>query len=513
MLKHKYFLNWKSDVMFKHYSFSAFVAGAFSALAFAPFYIFIAAAFSLSLFFILLEKSADRKTAIKLGFFYGFGYFLAGNYWICISLLVEPEKFAWLIPFCLTLIPSLLALYFVLFVLGYKFLINKIKIKNNYQKIIIFTLCWVICEILRANLFTGFPWNLIGYSLMFNQNMVQSASIFGVYGLGILAGMLYLLPVLLILKNNKISDKIFVALVLVAVAVNFCYGFLHIKNNPIVYDEKVKLRLVQPNIEQDLKWNPRKKYQNFLNVIALTKSSDIKDFSAVIWSETSVPYPINDNFELINKLQEAIPANGVLITGGLKLYHDDYEIKSAWNSVFLLDKSGIVDSYDKNHLVPFGEYVPLKKYFSFIDKITDGAVDFSSGNGPKTLHSQHFSFAPLICYEAIFFDDITDKKDRPDLLVNVTNDAWFGVSSGPFQHLDMTKMRAIEHGTAMARVANTGITAFIDPFGREIARIGLNQAGVLDVEMIKNFPETIYEKYGNLLVLLMIIGLAIIVVL
>ncbi len=463
------------------------ISGSLLALAFAPFNFFPAAIISLTIFFLLLEDSKNKKTTFWRGFLFGYGFFLAGNYWICISLLVDAARFAWLIPFTITIIPSVLALYLALFALCYKYF----NYKENYQKVLIFAALWIIFEFLRSHLFSGFPWNLLGYIWMFNENFFQSANLFGVLGLSFLAVLISLLPILFLQKQNK-SDRIFAVFLIILFAANFFYGFFYIKNTELVIDDKTKLRLVQANIKQEMKWDPEIKYLNLVKTIDLTNSTDLKNINSVIWSETSVPYAISD--ELITKLKSAIPPHGRLITGALRI-ENDYEFK-AFNSVFTISRNGVENFYDKHHLVPFGEYVPLQKYLPFIDKITEGAVGFSEGEGAKTLVSQGFTFSPLICYEIIFSGETVNKNSRPDLLVNVTNDAWFGVSSGPYQHLNMARMRAAEYGIALARVANTGITAYVDPFGRIVKKIDLNDEGVIDVDLIRG-KETIYSKLMN----------------
>ena len=482
---------------FKHKLFIAFLAGSLCSLAFAPFNFFITSVASLSIFYSLLTKESLKKPIFYLGFFYGFGYFLSGVYWIAISLLVDASQFAWLIPFALTLIPAALALYFALFSITYKFLINKFHFTKNYQKIVSFAICWVLFEILRSNLFTGFPWNLLGYSFLFDEAFSQISNIFGIYGLSFLAALSSLIPILFLKNNYKKDDKIFAIILILLLFSSFCYGSFSINNTKLEIDQNTKLRLVQANIKQEMKWDINQKYQNFLKTISLTNSKDLSDVKAVIWSETSVPYAIDDDSpKLLEKLKLATPPQGMLITGALRLNYENEEIKNAWNSVFILNQNGVTNFYDKHHLVPFGEYVPLQKFLPFINKITDGAIGFSQGSGAQTIEEQGLKISPLLCYEVIFSDEIIDKKSRPNLLVNLTNDAWFGVSSGPYQHLNMARMRSIEYGISLARVANTGITAFIDPFGRIVDKIDLNQEGVIDVNLIKSLPETIYGKYG-----------------
>ena len=489
--------------------FISFISGSICTFAFAPFHFFAAAIISISLFYFLIE---DEKWQNKpfwriflLGWCYGFGYFLTGIYWISISLLVDAEKFAWLIPFAITLIPGVLAIYFALFALLNIFLVNKLKISQSYKKIIIFAVLWLIFELLRSFLFTGFPWNLLGYSWFFSDNLVQIANIFSVFGLSFFAVLICLIPALfigfdqkkIIKKTPNFTDKFFGAFLTFLLFLGFFYGHFYIKSKKLSFNEDKKLRLVQGNIKQDLKWDAEEKYKNFVKHINLTNSKDLSRVTAVIWSETSVPYAIDNNSDLISNLKLAVPKNGFLITGALRVkYLNLDEVENVWNSVFALDNSGVVGYYDKHHLVPFGEYVPLQKYLPFINKITDGAVGFSEGEGPKTIKTNFLSFSPLLCYEVIFSNKIIDKENRPDLLVNLTNDAWFGKSLGPYQHFDMARMRSVEYGISLARVANSGITAYFDPFGRVIKKINLDEEGIIDVSFIEKLEPTIYSKFN-----------------
>ncbi len=501
---------------FKSKYFAAICAGVLCNLAFAPLHFFPAAIISVSIFYFLCEKSQSRKESFWLGWCYGFGYFVAGIYWISISLLVDAQSFAWLIPFALILIPSVLALYFAALAVSFYFVVLKFSFTKNYEKFLIFAIFWIVYEILRAFLFTGFPWNLLGYVWMFNDASIQAASIFGVWGLSFFAALISLLPTLFFtrkpfhnLKMTSKGDKIFVVILFLTLLASLIFGHLRIDDAKIISNKNLKLRLVQGNIKQEMKWDAREKYLNLMKHIEMTNSRDTSDIAAVIWSETSVPYAIDPMSEIIDKLELAVPnrvgGGGILVTGGLRLkMSDDDNIENVWNSVFTFGNKGIIASYDKHHLVPFGEYVPLQKYLPFVQKITNGAIGFSQGLGPKTIHGELISIGPLLCYEVIFPDKIIDKNDRPELLVNLTNDAWFGNSSGPYQHFDMARMRAVEYGIPLARVANTGITAFFDSFGRVVNKINLNQEGVIDVDLVKNLEPTIYSRYcfGPLILLI-----------
>ncbi len=490
----------------------AFLAGAFLASAFAPINLFLAVPISFSVFYFLLEEEGVNKREIFwLGFIFGFGHFLFGIYWIAISLLVDVKQFGWLIPFALTIIPSILAGYFAVLALVYKFLVEKFHINFAYQKVLLFSLLFVIAEILRSNLFSGFPWNLLGYTWMFEIHFAQLGSVFGIYGLSFFAVLIGLLPVLFWKKksnqSNKIGDKILAASLVCFLLINFLFGLFYIDSKKIITDDQTKIRLLQANVKQEIKWVESQKRDNFLKHVYATNQKNLDDVDVVIWSETSVPYVVNDDEALLEYMRQAVPNKGILITGGLRLKREDIGEKKfpdVWNSIFVVSNEGVTQHYDKHHLVPFGEFVPLHKFLSFlfldeaIDSITGGGKGFSEGDGPQTLIAESFTFGPLICYEAIFSGEVIDKKHLPDIFVNLTNDAWFGNSSGPYQHFNMARMRAIEYGIPLIRVAGTGISALVDPFGRVVARLNLNEEGMIDVRLIRNSRSTIYTIYGQI---------------
>jgi apolipoprotein N-acyltransferase len=499
----------------------ALLAGAFLSLAFAPVYFFPAVFISLSIFYLLLENEGENKRNIFwIGFAFGFGHFLSGIYWIAISLLVDAEKFAWLIPFALTIIPGIIAIYFGVLALLYKFFVRHLSLNSAYQKVTLFALCWLIAEILRANLLSGFPWNLLGYVWMFNLKFAQIGSIFGIYGLSIFAVLIGLLPVLFWKRKSSIGDKVFASAMILFLAGSFAFGYYHIDDTKLTHEPQTKIRLVQADVKQELKWDGEERYRNFLKHIVLTNSRDPQGLKAVIWAESSIPYVLNKSPQLMEYIKYAVPENGVVITGALRMRDNAEEQKSpdVWNSIFVISKSGISDYYDKHHLVPFGEYVPFHKFLSFlfldpvIDGITGGGRGFSEGEGPKTLTADGFSFSPLVCYEVIFSSKVVDRKHLPDVLINLTNDAWFGESSGPYQHFDMARMRAIEYGIPLIRVAGTGITAFVDPFGRIISKIELNKMDLVDIELVKRSESTIYAGWNYLPVILLIILLLLVLI-
>lgn len=467
----------------------------------------------------------------KIGFLFGFGYFLFNLHWICIALLIDIASFIWLIPFALLLIPAILAIYFAIISNIYSFLIFRVsKYCNSKQilslRIFIFAILWIFSEFLRSSYLLPFPWNLAGYSLLFNNYIIQTASIFGIYGISLIAVILSILPLIIILpfllKKIKYAnatiyqitncEKRFLIAIFIGIFSMIIFGYNHQKM-PLITDKNFKIRLVQANIKQENKWEDYKKINNLKKHIDLTKyPNDAKykfsELSLILWSETSIPFALNKNKELVNFITDAIPKNAKLLSGAIRVNfaeeNDDNKIK-IWNSAFLIDNDGNFSSYDKRHLVPFGEYIPFSSFLPFIGKITNGAVDFSKGEGNVNLdYNNLIKLRPLICYEAIF-NDVIHSKERADLLINITNDSWFGNSIGPYQHLAMARVRAIENGTMMTRVANSGISAIIDPFGKVKQKIDLNESGVIDDNLVIANFSTIYNQFGNYPLLFLIL--------
>lgn len=485
------------------------IAGSSLALTVAPFYLFPFGFLSLCYLFYIIERSKTFKQSFFLGLSYGFGFFLAGTYWITISLFSDLKNFWYLVPFSITLIPLFLGTYIALATLSYKILVNKLKFERTYKKIIIFAILWLLFEVLRSTLFSGFPWNLIGYSWLFNINAAQIGNIFGIYGLSLLATLIFLSPIFFIdLSHKKFKllklpqirkiDKGALALLVLIPIMAATYGNTFIIKNKIDQDQEEKIRIVQGNIPQDLKWDENQRYLNLIKYLHLTTSKPMNSVKTVIWPETAIPYAIKNNeYKAYETIKVAIPEGGQLITGAVRLQVEENNQYKVWNSLFVFNQNGQLAKYDKRHLVPFGEYVPLSNYIPFIKKITEGTTDFSAGKSIKTIPTSHFSFSPLICYEIIFSDNAINQYSRPDYLVNITNDAWFGNSTGPYQHLSMAQMRSIEYGIPTIRAANTGISALIDPFGRIVKDIKLNQEGVIDVGLIRSLRPTLYSRHKH----------------
>ena len=479
--------------------------GLISALSFAPTYLIFLGIIGFGLFFERLLESQNRKQAFMVGFLFGFGHFIVGFYWISISLFVDIGRYFWLLPFSISLIPAAAALYIGTACWLFHFLKEKFAI-SGFGQVILMAICWLVIEIARSYLFLPFPWNLIGYIFAFDDNFIQIAAYIGIWGLSFLAIILLIGPYYLYKNYNKLTLS---CLVVVFVGI-YLFGYWrinHLSENLTDFKD-FKLRLVQANIKQQDKWDDAYQYQSFRKNLDMAAKNN-QGITHVILPETATPYAISDNnYRLLSEFKNAIPKNGSIVTGALRIDDDG----NYFNSAFIInDNLEVSDFYDKHSLVPFGEYIPLAKIFPFLTIVTNGSSGFRAGAGPKTIKAQNGmkKFSPLICYEVIFPELIIDKNNRPDFLQNITNDAWFGKGAGPRQHLAQARMRAIEQGLPLARAANTGISAMIDPKGRVLASLPLNMAGFVDASLPKPLAPTFYSRTGDWpFALVLLLGLA-----
>lgn len=473
--------------------------GALAVLAQAPLFAWPLAFVGLSGLLLAIHEADSPKRAFWDGWFWGFGYFLAGLHWIVHPLLVDAQAFAWMIPFAVTLLPGALAF----FIAAVAYLTRWVN-GGLLSRWLFFAVIWVAFELLRAVLFTGFPWHLLGYMAYVAPPLVQFASIAGVYGVGLVVALLATVPALLLrLKRDDIMMPLvmFTACVLAILA----YGQARLTENS-GSGEAFAVRLVQPNIPQQMKWEPEQFSKIVDRYLSLTAQLGNPQPDVIIWPEASLPLLIEEERSLRAEIARIMPADSYLIMGGTRVASDEADGIKFWNSLFVMNARGeVVSSYDKHHLVPFGEFVPLREYLPFVNKITPGDMDFSSGEGPVTLDlGEYPPFSPLICYEAIFPHQAVDSENRASWLVNITNDAWFGRLAGPHQHATIARMRAIEQGLPLVRVANTGISAVYDSRGRVLAAISVAQQGLSDIT-IEVGDRSVYSRIGDVVVLSMLV--------
>jgi apolipoprotein N-acyltransferase len=439
--------------------------------------------------------------AFSLGWSFGFGFFIAGLYWIAAALFVDIGSFWWLVPFAVMGLPAGLAV-FTGAAIGVSYACCRWLRLGGTWRILSLAAFWVAAEWLRGHVLTGFPWNLIGYAWSggFPQalDMLQIASIVGIYGLSLITVLAAALPARLGDFSGDRWTPSLAALLLVLVPM--VWGYTHLSEGRRADVPGVTLRLVQPSIPETLKNDPAQMLANFRRLFALSTSPGGNQVTAILWPEDAAPPFLERDGNARKALAQASPLNGYVITGTVRTDPVPQPATHVWNSLVAVDHDAALRAvYDKFHLVPFGEYVPLRDFLP-MQKITPGAIDFSAGPGPRTIELPGLPpFSPLICYEAVFPDAVIDSAHRPAWLINITNDAWYGVTSGPFQHLAIARVRAIEEGLPLVRVANNGVSAVFDPYGRVVGRLDLDAVGVLDEKLPEALAPTLYSRLGDTL--------------
>lgn len=459
----------------------------------------------------LLDGVATPRQAFWTGWAFGFGHLVVGLYWIALALLVEADRFAWLLPFAVLVLPGLLALFHALGIMAaHRFW------RPGASRVALLALACLAAEWLRGHVLTGFPWNVTGYAWADLAAPRQAAALMGVWGLSLGTVLLAALPATLADAGRAGWRRLGPSLGGLAVLGLVCLGgWVQLGLVPVpdpAATDRPLLRLVQGNVDQRIKWSAEARREIFERYLNLSQAPAARPLAAVIWPETATPYLIDSMPENAAAVARAAPRGGVLLTGAMRVREepDPSEDVQAWNSLVALDDAGAVLAvYDKAHLVPFGEYLPLRPLLSQfgIDKLAQGAVDFTAGPGPRTLRVAGLPpFSPLICYEIIFPGAVADAVDRPAWLLNLTNDAWFGTSIGPYQHLAMARLRAVEQGVPVVRVANTGISAVFDSVGRDMGHLELGKTGMLDINLPVSLPYVPpYARFGDWIVLAMTI--------
>lgn len=468
------------------------VAGLLSAAALPPVHWVFLLFLVLPPLLWLAEKATTLRQAFGTGWWFGLGHFAAGLYWVSLSFLVDIAAHGWMAPIAITGLSAGMALFLGLPTLGLRLL----RLKGAAAVFGLATL-WVLSEWLRSWLLTGFPWNLMGSVWAFNDAMLQPAALFGVYGLSLITIAATSAPATLAATNRKTLAAPLLLLVLLGGI--WGWGNWRLAQPEPTDHQNIRLRIVQPNIAQADKWKPELRPQHVRTLLDLSTRDGKHSPTHLIWPETAVPYLVNQQAGIRQALAAALPSDGALITGAPSGTANGKTPFRAWNSVLAIDATGAVTArYDKAHLVPFGEYVPFRSVLP-IEKLTAGRGDFTPGPGLTALTVKGLPpFSPLICYEVIFPGEVVATDHRPSWLLNVTNDAWFGVSSGPYQHFAAARFRAIEEGLPLVRAANTGISALIDAKGRIQARLELEERGIIDTGLPQpvNGP-TLYSRFGN----------------
>jgi apolipoprotein N-acyltransferase len=489
----------------------ALLSGALSALAMAPFNAWPVLFLTFPVAVWLIDGAGAGRlrgvpAAAIAGWWFGLGYFVPGLYWIGNAFLVDAPTFAWLLPFAILGLPAYLALFTAL-----GFGLARLLWTGDASRVISLAASLTLSEWLRGLALTGFPWNTFGYALTEPLALAQTASLIGLWGMTFLAVAIFASPAVLIDGVSRGRKPwIAPAMALVVLLAMALFGAVRLHVQPAAMLANVRLRIMQPNLQQDVKFNYSAKAEVMKKYLALSdrasgpQSTGVRDVNILIWPESAFPFFLTHEADAMAQIADLLPRGTVLITGSVRApdVPPGMRVTRAYNSIYVIDHDGsVLTVYDKLHLVPFGEFLPFQELLEKIglEQLTRIQGGFIAGTRRRTLEIPAAPRAlPLICYEIIFPGDIVNRNDRPGWIVNLTNDGWFGNSTGPYQHLQQARLRAIEQGLPVVRAANTGISAVIDPLGRTVARLGLGLEGVLDSGLPSAIPPTIYARAGDI---------------
>ncbi|MGQ0742462.1 MAG: apolipoprotein N-acyltransferase [Alphaproteobacteria bacterium] len=476
----------------------AVVMGALSALAFAPFDAFPLLLLGLAVLVLLLDATArtDWKRAALIGWGFGFGQFLVGLHWVGYAFLINPDTHGRLIPFVAALLPGGLALFPMLVSLLY------VRLRpNGVARIFLFAFLYGAAEFARGHILTGFPWNIPAYSWGALWGVVQSTAFIGAYGLSLLT--LLIGASLVLLAERK---PLLPAAMTILFTALWAGGEARLAYADAGTVPGVRLRIVQANVPQNEKYVQRYLLRNWQRLLELSGRPAARRPTHLIWTEAAPPFVLAREPVALREIGGILSRRTTLLTGAVRVERNPDGTQAPYNSFYVFAPDGrLADTYDKFHLVPFGEYLPFQSFMDGIGltKVTGGPGGFAAGPGPRTIAVPGAPAAgPLICYEVIFPREVTGNP-RPQLLINVTDVSWFGPAAGPRQHLLIARVRAVEEGLPIARAASTGISAVIDAYGRMRAYLPLDAQGALDAALPVALRETFFARYGALAIFLL----------
>ena len=477
-------------------------AGAFAALALPPLNLWPVLFAAFPVFLVLLEGCSGRRPAFALGWALGLGYFLVAFHWIGFAFLVDAKTYLWMMPFAVGGLAAAMAIYW-----GIASLVAHLLRLRGLALALGFAALLAGAEWLRGHLFTGFPWAAPGLAADGMGAVAQAVAVIGMPGLTLLIVLWAGLGVVL-LRPPDAWQRTAAAILLLLLPVIWAGGHYRLSGNRGEMVAGVAVRIVQPNIAQDEKWraeNSRTIFNTLKDLSrepAQTHPEGRAGLAFVLWPESAVPFLIDESDVAKSELRPILGGHTTLITGSIRrdktASGGDVKI---YNSIIAFDGSATpVARYDKWRLVPGGEFLPFEGLLEPLGfrKVVTVPGSFAPGPGPRSVALPGgLKAAMLICYEAIFPHGLVDPADRPDLIVNVTNDGWFGASAGPYQHLAQARLRAIEQGLPLLRAANTGISAIVDAYGVERGRLAIMTRGVLDGRLPSALQVTVYGRFGD----------------
>lgn len=494
----------------------ALLLGVLAAQALPPLYVLPLCFLSFSALCLLLDSLAAAgapwpqrlKQAAFIGWCFGFGYFTAGLWWLANAMTVDMRHFGWAIPFAVFGLPAFLACYYALAACA-----AALFWRQGLSRLLALSLAFAAAEYGRGIAFTGFPWNAVGYTLMPCPLLMQADAVLGLNGMNALAVLLYSLPVLAAKASpfNRSGGRLGLGLGAALAAALLGFGAWRLAQANAANAARaesgapvLRVRLVQPAIPQEEKQNRETQAENFARLLALSRQAPQnggKQPDLIIWPETSSPYLLDYNPGALAEIGRSLKPGQLLLAGAIRAEAAPAAANAAnapgqaeryrfFNSAELINADGqIIAHADKVHLVPFGEYLPFNRLLRRLHlSALIGAGPYSAAPQRRfiTLPSG-IKILPLICYEAVFPREsrasLTKGGESADIIVNLTNDAWFGNSPGPRQHLEQARLRAVEQNRPLLRAANNGISAYSDAYGRIRASLPLNQIGFLDIDV------------------------------
>lgn len=515
----------------------AFGAGLLSVLAFAPVFAWPVLFLTLPVLVWLIDsaeaphaaesrartwagRALDRaligvRPAFLDGWWWGFGFFFASVVWIGEAFLVEADKFAWALPFAITLMPAGLALF-----TATSTAVMRSWWRPGAGRLLVFALVWGLTEWVRGHILTGFPWNTLGYALTGPLTLMQSASLFGIYGLSLIAGLIFAAPLVVAAGEDDNAPDVVggwwrgAAVSAGGLALLALFGAWRLMGNDGAMVEGVQLRIVQPSVPQRDKWRTELQREIFDLHLALSRSNaagttdNLAGVSHVIWPEAAMPFRPLEHPEALAAIGALLPAGAHLLAGGLRAVWPEGGgarpgiRPKVYNSLFVFGAGGALSGlYDKIQLVPFGEYLPYQQQLEALGlrQLSYLPGGLSAGLKPRALlqAGRLPAASVLICYESIFPGEVVQGPERPGVIVSATNDGWFGDSTGPRQHFHQARVRAVEEGVPLVRAANNGISAIVDPYGRVLQALGMNVKGVIDTGLPRALPPPVYARIGD----------------
>jgi apolipoprotein N-acyltransferase len=494
------------------------VAGAIGALSVPPFYILPALFLTMPIWVWCLDGAERlpgwRKLfgpAFTIGFAYGLGYFTVAFHWLGAAFFVDGGIMLVIMPFAIVTLAATIALFW-----GLASALAHLLWSGGAMRIVTLATFLSLAEWARGHFFSGFPFDLLGYAFAANDEMSQLASVIGVYGLTALAALLSMTPALIWPPDQRNLTRRLVPffLSLGIIAAQIGYGHYRLGSTPVTQRADMRMRIVQPMVLEHADWSEAKPADIIGKLIALSQTKTgpndpgLSTVTQVVWPESSLPFFLSDYPDALARVAQMLPKNGLLLTGAPREQYDPGVTagattaadRPAYNSLIAVNDHGeIVASYDKSHLVPFGEYLPFPELFGAfgLKQFVPGADGWQAGDGRRLMNVPNTPpFLALICYEAIFSGDLGQDTAKAQFILNITNDAWFDGSIGLAQHADHVRLRAVEEGLPLIRVANSGQTLLIDPLGRVTQSLPQEQIGLLDVVPANRLPGTIFTRLG-----------------